>query len=127
MGALKDSFVFGAAAVRQRVRPRLRLRTKCQTKKNRFVPSVVLCAYAAKTSPLKTVLWAQVVIAELQKRRNKGRDDMVFAHANNEPWVMGWLWDTHMRPRLEKLKRERMGGLESIDLDKFGTNSSRQT
>ena len=127
IGVLKDSFVFGAAAVRQRVRPHLRLRTKCQTKENRFAPSVVLCAYAAKTSPLKTGLWAQVVIAELQKRRNKGRDDMVFAHANNEPWVMGWFWDTHMRPRLEQLKRERMGGLESIDLDKFGTNSFRRT
>jgi hypothetical protein len=51
----------------------------------------------------------------------------VFAHANGEPWVMGWFWDTHMRPRLEQLKRERLGGLESVDLDKFGTSSFRRT
>jgi hypothetical protein len=40
---------------------------------------------------------------------------------------MGWLWDTHILPRLEQLKGELAGGLEGVNLEKYGTNSFRRT
>ena len=124
---LTDSFCFGEEAVRRRIRPHFKITCKMQTKENRYSGTEVLCSYEAKRAPLTSGLWAQVVVAELERVQRAHGDNLVFANAKGEQWTMGWMWHEHIDPALEQLKRENLGGLEKVDVDIYGTNSFRRT
>ena len=127
VGELQDGFCFGQEAKRKRLLPHFTVRLTQQTKENRFGATKVLCCYEAKRAPLAAGLWAEVVVEELTKAHRGHRDSKVFSTAAGEQWRMGWLWATYITPAMERLKDEKMGGLERQDLDEYGTNSFRRT
>lgn len=127
LGMLVDGFCFREQAKRKGVRPHLRFRASIQTKEERFATTELLCCYQAKHTPLRTGLWAEVVVAELARLGHIDRDRFVFADKQGKPWKMGTYWREEVAPRLEQLQIEQLGGLEGEDLTRYGTNSFRRT
>ena len=127
VGDLEESFCFGEMAARKKIRAHFKVKCGQQTKENRFSGTEVRCCYQAKTAPLKAGLWAQMAVQELKRVHRGKQQDKVFSHSNGVVWTMGWFWATHIEPRLERLKEEKLGGLEKQDLTEYGTNSFRRT
>ena len=51
-------------------------------------------------------------LAELQRvGRGRYEEKLLFAHPSGEGWKQAWVWSVHVRPRLEQLQREGLGGL----------------
>ena len=127
VGMLKESFCFGEEAKRKRLRPHLKFRAKLQTKENRFSATDILCCPRTKRAPLRTGRWAMRLVKELARVGRDQAQALVWAHPDGTPWVMSQFWHEEVVPRLEQLQREKLGGLERVELDKFGTNSFRRT
>ena len=79
LGLMVDEFCFREQAKRVGLRPHMRFRASIQTKEERFATTDLLCCYQAKHTPLKSGLWAEVVVAELQREGIIDRDRLVFA------------------------------------------------
>ena len=127
LGMLVDSFCFREVAERKKLRPHLRFRASLQTKEERFAITDILCCYQAKHTPLKTGLWAEILVVELKRVGIIDKDRLVFSDRNGKAWRMGIFWREEMVPRLEQLQKEQLGGLEGDDLSKYGSNSFRRT
>ena len=127
LGLFVDSFCFRGMAARKGLRPHLKFRASLQTKEERFATTDLLCCYQTKHAPLRTGLWAEVLVAELKRCGITDRERLVFSHEGGKAWRMSEFWRDEVVPRLEQLQREKLGGLEQEDLKKFGTNSFRRT
>jgi hypothetical protein len=127
LGLMVDAFCFRDQAKRVGLRPHLRFRASIQTKEERFATTDLLCCYQAKHTPLKSGLWAEVVVAELQREGIIDAERLVFADRAGKAWKMGTFWHEEVIPRMEQLKREKLGGLEMDDLTAYGTNSFRRS
>lgn len=127
LGMLVDSFCFREMARRKKLRPHLRFRASIQTKEERFATTDLLCCYQAKHTPLKTGLWAEIVVAELTRIGLVDRERLVFSEKDGTAWKMGVFWKDEMVPRLDQLQKEQLGGLEGDDLSRYGSNSFRRT
>ena len=127
LGLLVDSFCFRGVAARAGVRPHLKFRASLQTKEERFATTDLLCCYQAKHTPLKTGMWAEVVVAELARLGYVDRERLIFAERDGTPFQMGRFWKEEMLTRLGQLKAEKLGGLEADDLSEYGTNTFRRT
>ena len=127
LGMLMDSFCFRGMAQRKGLRPHFKFRATIQTKEERFATTELLCCYQTKHAPLKSGLWAEIVVAELKRNGITDRDRLVFASKAGVAFKMNNFWEKEILPRLEQLKREKLGGMEGEDLTKYGTNSFRRT
>ena len=127
LGALERGFCFGEEAARKRVRPHFRLRVKAQTKENRMFTRKVLCCEHAKRAPLCAGVWARAVVRDMRAAGRSHDDALVFAEPDGRAWRMTVFWFSHIRPRLEQLQREMLGGLEKVDLSDYASNSFRRT
>ena len=127
VGMLEDHFCFGEEARRKGLRPHLQFRANLQTKENRFSSTNILCCERTKHAPLRTGRWARATIKELRRVGRAQVGALVFAHPDGKQWVMSQFWNDEIVPRLEQLQREKLGGLENVDLDRYGTNSFRRT
>lgn len=126
-GHLERHFCFGDKAKRKRIRAHFKFLASRQTKENRFSTTELLCSEQAKhTRCIAAGVWAQVYVKE-QRRIGGEHDDLLVFSTNDRAWVMGRFWDQEVVPRFEQLRRTRMGGLESVDLKDFGSNSFRRT
>ena len=127
LGLLEDSFCFRVAASSKGIRPHLKFRASVQTKEERFATTDLLCCYQAKHTPLKTGLWAEVVVAELRRWGGIDRNRLVFAERDGDAWKMGRFWREEVLCRLEQLQKEQLGGLAMEDLTLYGSNTFRRT
>ena len=127
------SFVVGEEAEARGVPPHFFIVAPPQTKEERHEVTRIPCSYTtAAPCRLRPGMWGQLALAELERvGRGAATGDttlLLFADAGGAQWRMGWLWATHVEPRLEQLQRERNGGLTGgEDLTRFGSNSPRRT
>jgi hypothetical protein len=127
------SFVLGRKAAVMGVRAHLSIRCSIQTKEERVEPTDVPVSFTTlPPCTLRVGMWGLRALAALDEvGRGVSRRDpslFLFAHPTGAPWRMQWLWQTHVKPRLEQLRREMLGGLPpDADLDRYGTNSPRRT
>ena len=129
VGGLKEGLVVGAAA--EQTGPYVQIHCTIQTKEERYTTTEVLGAYdTVEGCPLRVGPWVEATLQELGRVGILPEDqgDRLLFQTAGRTWTMGWFWEKHVRPRLEQLRREGLGGLSAdTDLDQFGSNSPRRT